>query len=101
MWPSITIIAFLLFLFAIFLLWKDTPSTPDWVTYEQVKKDFPKWTPLFVCLSFIFRRKSKTTFMVTVGGTGFLAMGAIWGDGFWEFLTQWLTSRPEIPETKQ
>ena len=83
------------------LLWKETPSTPDWVTYEQLKTDFPKWAPLFICLSFVFRRKSKTGFMITVGGAGFLAIGAIWGNGFWEFLTAWITGRNADPKPGQ
>lgn len=95
MWAAISILAIIVFVIVLAILLKDTPST-DWVTYEQIKQDFPPWfRGIAVILSFIFRKRGKIVVLGTIAITGFAAVGAIWGTTLLQELLKWLLARFE------
>lgn len=95
MWAAISILAIIVFVVVLAIIWKDTPST-DWVTFDQVKENFPTWfSAIAVVLSFIFRKRGKIVVLGTIAVAGFTAVGAIWGTTLWQELLKWLLARFE------
>lgn len=90
MWPALSILGLLVFLLILAFLWKETPST-DWVTYEVLRRDFPRvFVGFIVVLRCIFRSRGKAFVLITIGGCGFTSIGAIWGAQLWEIVVNWL-----------
>lgn len=86
MMAAIVIVSFLIFLGVLLFTKNETPPAAKFVTYEELKNDFPRWfVGLAVVLSFIFKPKGKMAVFCTIALAGFAMIAAVFGNDIFDF----------------